>query len=153
MSVRRRPSRRDRGRGWRGPRWARGDDLARVLRRQFASDQDGVERRFGDLGDQSGFFRAGERAAVEANFCGNTISERTTDRPLVVLDQVQVARRDAYGAREVQLRAAKLLAALADSLPDRGPCHAVSSCNRFTFFHYLRKKFRHASEISLLLPH
>jgi hypothetical protein len=56
-----------------------------------------------ELGNETRFLGAGDGAAVQADDVGDAIVERAADRALVVLDEVEVARRDADARRQLDL--------------------------------------------------
>ena len=85
----------------------------------------GVGSDLAKLGDESRLLGAGQRAAVETDGVGDAVEQGAADRPLVVLDEVEIARRDADLAGKPLLRFAKLLASLANSVTDRGPGHGA----------------------------
>ena len=100
-----------------------GDQFGRVGGGEIDADAAGVGGDLAQLGDESRLLGAGQRPAVESDGVGDAVQQGAADRPLVVFDEVQVARRYADLAGEPLLRLAKLLASLANSVADRSPGH------------------------------
>ena len=100
-----------------------GHQLGRVGGVEVDADDAGVGGDLAQFGDEARLLGAGQRPAVEADGVGDAVQQRAADRPLVVLDEVEIARRYADLAGQPLLRLAKLLASLANSVSDRSPGH------------------------------
>ena len=83
-----------------------------------------VERHLPQLGDQPGVVLGGEERGVDAEHLGDAQQHRHGQRPDVVLDLVQVARRDLQGLGERGLAQSPFGAQLAQAGADEGLGHS-----------------------------
>jgi hypothetical protein len=63
-----------------------------------------VAERLGQVGDEPGVLPGGERLEIEVVVLGEAEQQLRGERPSIVLDQVQVARRDAEPLGHPRLR-------------------------------------------------
>jgi hypothetical protein len=138
--ARRPPVHRDEGAG---DRRVRRDHLAELVRGDvLAGARVGVGDRLVEVRDQAGVDVVGERPRVDAERVLQAQEHRHRERPLVVLDLVQVARRDPEPPRQRRLAQAAVLA----HPPQPGPHEELAPHRRSPDVRNLRRIGTRASQ-------
>ena len=111
----------------------RGDQLAQAALAQVQVAEQGIARGLLEVGQQAALLAAGEGLEVDVEALGQLEQQRAVELALIVLDQVQVAGRDAQLARHGDLGQALAAAQAAQLVPQHGVArHGVPPPASFT---------------------
>jgi hypothetical protein len=99
------------------------------LRRIHLDAEVVIHRDFAQLGDQTSVVLGGEERRVDAEHLGDSQQHRHRERPYVVLDLVQITRRDLQQLRQRGLAETALAAQLPHPRADERFCHVSQGNN------------------------